>query len=82
MRIAGILGSLTMLSLLCGADLDPVLGKWRLNFAKSHTPGAAPKSAVRTYRTSSAGVRVKETWIAPEGRRISLDYTARYDGKD
>jgi hypothetical protein len=65
-----------------GADPDPFLGKWKLNWDKSHSPEAKPKSAVRSYKKSGAGVRVSELWVDQDGKRTKLDYVAAYDGKE
>jgi hypothetical protein len=65
-----------------GADADPVIGKWKLNWERSHSADAAPKSAIRRYRKSKVGVRVSEIWVDAAGKRTNLDYTANYDGKD
>jgi hypothetical protein len=65
-----------------GADPDPFIGRWKLNWDKSHSSDAKPKSAVRNYKKSGNGVRVSELWVDQDGKRIKLDYVAAYDGKD
>jgi hypothetical protein len=68
--------------LLSGADPDPFLGKWKLNWDKSHSQGAAPKSAVRKYSRFHDGVHVSEKWIDLGGKHQQIDYKANYDGKE
>jgi hypothetical protein len=65
-----------------GADPDPFIGRWKLNWDKSHSSDAKPKSAVRSYKKSGNGVRVSELWVDQNGKRMKLDYVAAYDGKD
>ena len=82
MRVITTFCLLTAPLLLSGAEPDPFLGKWKLNWDKSHSAGPAPKSAVRTYRKSGEGVHVSEMWIDLDGKRQQLDYKANYDGKE
>jgi hypothetical protein len=67
--------------LLLGADTDPVIGRWKLNWEKSQSEGAAPKSVVRTYAKFRDGFRVSEVWRG-DGRTTKFVYTARYDGHE
>ncbi len=83
MRRAGLVVFLSLLSTsLVGAEPDPFIGKWKLNWEKSQSPQARPKSVVRTYRASGGGVRVQENWIHSDGKKQKLDYTAAYDGNN
>jgi hypothetical protein len=74
--------ALVAVASLCGADPDPFIGTWKLNWEKSRSSEEKPKSAVRTYKKSSNGIRVSELWVDHTGKRIKLDYVAAYDGKD
>lgn len=65
-----------------GADPDPFIGTWKLNWDKSRSSDAKPKTAVRSYKKSGNGVRVSELWVDENGKRVKLDYVAAYDGKD
>jgi hypothetical protein len=65
-----------------GADADPFVGKWKLNWSKSRSSGQAPRRAVRKYAKSGDGVRVSEDWVDLAGKHTRLDYIAAYDGKD
>ncbi len=83
MRLARFLLSLNLLSVLAsGANTDHVIGRWKLNWARSHSTGAAPKSAIRTYATTADGVKVSEDWVDADGKTTRVDYTAKYDGKE
>lgn len=77
-----LLLSMVLTGAAFGADADPFLGKWKLNWGKSHSTDDAPKSAIRTYRKSGQGVRVSEDWVTLSGKHTKLDYIANYDGKD
>jgi hypothetical protein len=83
MGLARILLSLNLLSVVAtGADADYVLGRWKLNWQRSHSSGPVPKSVIRTYATAADGVRVSEDWIGADGNDAKIDYTAKYDGKE
>jgi hypothetical protein len=78
---ANLIVSLTLLStFLLGAEPDPFIGKWKLNWEKCQSPQPRPKSVIRTYRASGDGVRVQENWIHSDGKKQRLDYKANYDG--
>jgi len=74
--------STLLVSVGFAADSDPFLGKWKLNWSKSHSSDAAPKRAIRKYTKSGEGVRVSEDWVGPDGKHLKLDYIANYDGKE
>ena len=67
--------------LLLGANTDPVIGRWKLNWDKSQSEGAAPKSVIRTYAKFRDGFRVSEVW-REDGKTTKFDYTAKYDGQE
>lgn len=61
---------------------DASLGTWKLNVAKSKfTPGPAPKSATVTYEAVGDAVKRTGEQIAADGKKSSLAYTAKFDGK-
>ena len=65
MRRTNFLAFLILLSIsLFGATPDPFIGKWKLNWEKSHSSHPRPKSVIRSYRQSGSGVRVQETWAS------------------
>ena len=68
-------------SLLPAASTDPVIGRWKLNWDKSQSEGAAPKSVIRTYAKSRDGFRVSEIW-KDQGKITKFIYTAKYDGQE
>jgi len=62
---------------------DPTLGTWKLNAAKSkYSPGPAPTSATITYEETADGIKRTGENVLPDGTKTSLEYTAKYDGKD
>jgi hypothetical protein len=68
---------------LAQAQNDLRLGTWALNVAKSkYTPGPAPASETRTYKTQGAALQVSIESIDTRGNRASLRYTAGDDGRD
>jgi len=61
---------------------DPALGTWKLNVAKSkYSPGPAPKSSTVTYEAVGDSVKRSGEQIAADGKKSSLAYTAKLDGK-
>jgi len=61
---------------------DPALGTWKLNVAKSkYSPGPVPKSANVTFEASGDAVKRTGEQIAADGKKSSLSYTAKMDGK-
>ena len=61
---------------------EPALGTWKLNVAKSkYSPGPAPKSGSLTYEASGDAVKRTGEQIAADGKKSSLSYTAKMDGK-
>jgi hypothetical protein len=82
MRTVGIpLLTVFLSGLLLGANADPVIGRWKLNWEKSQSEGAAPKSVTRTYARFRDGFRVTEVWRRQDGKG-KFSYTANYDGQE
>jgi hypothetical protein len=83
MRLAKVLVVLNLFSIILGgAEPDPFIGKWMLNWAKSLSTHLRPRMVVRSYQQSGKGVRVQEKWVDANGKKTSLDYVASYDGHD
>ena len=62
---------------------DDTFGTWNLNVAKSkYEPGPAPKSATVKYEEVDGGYKRSGDTIDADGKKISIEYTAKYDGKD
>jgi hypothetical protein len=81
MRFSLLIAFCCIRSLLCAAD--PVIGKWKLNIAKStYTPGPAPKSQTRIYEEHSGGIRVTIKTVHADGQSRSVQHPLNYDGKE
>ncbi len=65
-------------------NMDPALGKWKLNLAKSkYDPGPAPKSETRTLEDRGDGVlHFTAEGVDGQGKRAFGQFAAKYDGKD
>jgi len=62
---------------------DDTLGTWKLNVEKSkYEPGPAPKSATVKYEAVDGGYKRSGDSIEADGKKVSVEYTAKYDGKD
>ena len=65
------------------AQVDPRIGTWVLNVAKSkYTPGPPPAKEIRTYTASGPSMTVSVESFDLHGNRVSLHYTAGENGKD
>jgi hypothetical protein len=66
------------------SQLDPAIGRWKLNVAKSmYRPGVvAPKSATVTIEPAGQGIKVTVRTIAGNGQTTEIHYTAYVDGND
>ena len=74
--------TLLLSGILLGANTDPVIGRWKLNWEKSQSEGAAPKSVIRRYAKFRDGFRVSEAWRGQDGYIAKFIYTAKYDGQE
>jgi hypothetical protein len=68
--------------LLLGANIDPVIGRWKLNWEKSQSERPAPKRVLRTYAKFRDGFKVSEVWRDQDGKITKFVYTAKYDGQE
>ena len=82
MRLVRTLLTVLLSGLLLGANTDPVIGRWKLNWEKSQSEGAAPKSVIRTYAKSRDGFKVSEVWTDQNGNTEKFVYAAKYDGHE
>jgi hypothetical protein len=65
------------------AQLDPAVGNWQLNLAKSkYAPGTAPANLRVHIEAAGQGVKVTATTVRQNGQKIVVEYTAYLDGKD
>jgi hypothetical protein len=74
---------LTVAGIAVGAAaVDPVVGTWTLNLAKSNFDTApALKSETRTYTQGDDGISVTVTGVRADGAAISQQSTFKYDNK-
>jgi hypothetical protein len=80
--VAGLIA--LSLSATLQAQADNQLGTWTLNLAKSsYSPGPAPKSETRLYEPfGKRGITATFERVDAEGHKVTLSYSANYDGKD
>jgi hypothetical protein len=68
--------------ILAQATVNPRVGTWKLNLAKSNFAGMpAPKSETRTVEAQGNGEKVTYDGVAADGSRIALTFTTNLDGK-
>ncbi len=62
---------------------DPHTGTWVLNTAKSkYTAGPMPKEQTSVYTVEGDTLTVSTKGTSPDGKPLSTDFTAAFDGKD
>ena len=66
------------------AQSDSSLGNWKLNLAKSkYDPRPPPTSETRVYEAwEPDGVKATHARVQADGTRVTLGFSAHYDGKD
>jgi hypothetical protein len=70
-------------TLFAAADVDPLVGTWKLNLTKStFRPGPGPKGQLRIYRRSDDAEQLVSRGVGSDGKPTLVQYTARYDGSD
>jgi hypothetical protein len=82
-RLLPLIAFLLVSSAALHAQLDPAVGTWQLDLAKSkYAPGTAPANLRVTVEAAGQGVRVTATTVRQNGQKIVVEYTAYLDGKD
>lgn len=84
MKAKAITLVLAMLVVSAGlrADDNPLLGKWKINLAKTkYNAGTPPKNQVITYDMVGDALRLTAEIDNAQGHQTN-SYTAKYDGKD
>ncbi len=81
-RIIAVVLAMAVLSVGVWADDNPLIGKWKVNLAKTkYNVGTPPKSQVITYDMVGEALRLTAEIDNPQGHQTN-SYTAKYDGKD
>ena len=74
--------SMFIVCLAAWADDNPLIGKWKINLAKTkYNVGAPPKNQVITYQMIGDALKLTAEIDNAQGHVIN-SYTAKYDGKD
>ena len=83
LAVVSIFAIAASLSPLAGAQSDAGLGTWKLNVAKSKfNPGPPPKAVTITFEQAGKGVKSGQQVTNAAGEKVSVSYTAEYNGKD
>ena len=65
------------------SGVDPLLGTWHLNVAKStYKPGPAPKSQTRIYKKHRFGIEATVRTIQADGRSTTVQSVFDYDKQE
>src|SRR6266478_6049832 len=81
-RIMALVTAMLAVSVGLRADDNPLIGKWKVNLAKTkYNAGAPPKSQVITYDMVGDALRLTAVVDNDQGQQTNT-YTAKYDGKD
>ena len=74
--------SLLVISVAAWADDNPLIGKWKINLAKTkYNAGTPPKNQVITYQMVGDALKLTAEIDNAQGHVVN-SYTAKYDGKD
>jgi hypothetical protein len=81
-----VLGSLLAIAaptaVVSAQGVDPIIGTWELNVAKSkYTPGPGPKSETRTYTATASGYTFASKGVGADGKPINVTFAVAFDGK-
>jgi len=81
-RIIALVAAILIVSAGLTADDNPLIGKWKVNLAKTkYNVGTPPKSQVITYDMVGDALRLTAEIDNAQGHQTN-SYTAKYDGKD
>src|SRR5881296_4445925 len=81
-RITALVLAMAVLCVGVWADDNPLIGKWKVNLAKTkYNVGTPPKSQVITYDLVGDALRLTAEIDNAQGHQTN-SYTAKYDGKD
>ena len=81
-RSIALVAAILIVSAGVAADDNPLIGKWKVNLAKTkYNVGTPPKSQVITYDMVGDALRLTAEIDNPQGHQTN-SYTAKYDGKD
>jgi hypothetical protein len=62
--------------------IDPRIGTWKLNVAKSKISGPPPQSNTLKIEAAGKGENITTEGVNAQGGRTATEYTANFDGKD
>ncbi len=81
-RIMALVVVMIVACAVAGADDNPLIGKWKINLAKTkYNAGTPPKNQVITYDMVGDALRLTAEIDNAQGHQTN-SYTAKYDGKD
>src|SRR2546422_5146291 len=81
-RIMALVLAMLVVSVGLRADDNPLIGKWKINLAKTkYNAGTPPKNQVITYDMVGDALRLTAEIDNVQGHQTNT-YTAKYDGKD
>ena len=81
-KITALVVAMLVVSAGLAADDNPLIGKWKINLAKTkYSAGTPPKNQVITYDMVGDALRLTAEIDNAQGHQTN-SYTAKYDGKD
>jgi hypothetical protein len=77
--LAALLGA----AVVCLAQaVDPNMGTWKLNEAKSKISPGTPKNTTVVYAPAGDSVKITVDGVDPGGKPVHSEWTGKFDGKD
>ena len=81
--LLGTLLTIGTAALAAGTAVDPVIGTWKLNVAKSKFGSShVLKSQTRIYSQSDKGITIEMKSVSADGKDMTTIATYQFDGKD
>jgi hypothetical protein len=81
-RAIALVLAMLVVSVSLGADDNPLIGKWKINLAKTkYNVGTPPKNQVITYEMVGDALKLTAEIDNAQGHQTN-SYTAKYDGKE
>ena len=79
-----VLCSAALLALAQTPAVNPLVGSWKINIAKSKYSPAdlASKSGTSKIEAAGGGIKLTVDTVDNQGRKVHQEYTANFDGKD
>jgi hypothetical protein len=81
-RVIVLAVGLLFVGVVVASAVDPNMGTWTLNEAKSHFSKGAPKNRTVVYEAAGDSIKVTVDGVDGQGNPTHNEWTGKFDGKD